>query len=359
VSRPVLTLCILIACTAPAFAQSATEPPAAQQHATPVDTPSPWLLVPVFSSSPKLGTAGGGLGAYLKMFDPKSRVSIFGVMYQYTSTHSQIGSVFARTSFGEDHHRIVAIGAFGNIKNDYEDYLGTGQPLKTDANMGAFVSRYLYRATGNWFFGGQGAASNYQVMGATPEDDFILETLGIQGFKSVSVGVTAMHDSRDNEDRPQRGWFLNVNNLAYREGLGGSASFDAYRADFRAFWQHRGRHVLAVRQYNWLTVDAPAAAEATVILRGYKIGQYLSPYTSSLEIEERVSLHRRWGATLFAGAAYLYGEPLVPLDRTTYPMAGAGLHFLIKPEQHMIVNLEYAYGVDGNHGFYIKLGHGW
>jgi len=35
------------------------------------------------------------------------------------------------------------------------------------------------------------------------------------------------------------------------------------------------------------------------------------------------------------------------------------LHFLIKPEQHMIVNLEYAYGVDGNHGFYIKLGHGW
>ena len=26
---------------------------------------SPWLLVPVFSSSPKLGTAFGGLGAYM------------------------------------------------------------------------------------------------------------------------------------------------------------------------------------------------------------------------------------------------------------------------------------------------------
>ena len=40
-----------------------------------------------------------------------------------------------------------------------------------------------------------------------------------------------MHDSRDNEDMPTRGWFLNLNNLAYREALGGSASYDAYRAD--------------------------------------------------------------------------------------------------------------------------------
>jgi hypothetical protein len=38
-----------------------------------------------------------------------------------------------------------------------------------------------------------------------------------------------MHDSRDNEDMPTRGWLLNVNNLAYREALGGSSSFDAYR----------------------------------------------------------------------------------------------------------------------------------
>ena len=33
------------------------------------------------------------------------------------------------------------------------------------------------------------------------------------------------------------------------------------------FWTHGGAHVLAVRQYNWLTSDVPVAAEATVILR--------------------------------------------------------------------------------------------
>jgi len=44
-----------------------------------------------------------------------------------------------------------------------------------------------------------------------------------------------MHDSRDDEDMPRRGWYLNMNNLAYREALGGADSFDAYRADIRAF----------------------------------------------------------------------------------------------------------------------------
>ena len=146
---------------------------------------------------------------------------------------------------------------FGHIENDYEDYLGTGQPLKTEDDMKAVVARYLFRAVGDWFIGGQGNAANYQVLGATPEDDLVLETLGVRGFKSAALGAVLMHDSRDSEDMPTTGWFLNVNNLAYREALGGSSSFDAYRVDLRTFWKHGGGHVLAVRQYNWLTQRCP------------------------------------------------------------------------------------------------------
>ena len=80
---------------------------------------------------------------------------------------------------------------------------------------------------------------------------------------------------------------------------------------------------------------------------------------SSLEVEERLSFNKRWGATLFAGAAQLYGEAPVPLERSTYPTIGAGLHFVIKPAQHMLVNLEYAQGIGDNRGVYLKLGHAW
>jgi len=324
------------------------------------DQPSPWLLVPVVSSNPKLGTTVGGLGAFLHKFDTESRVSLFGATYQYTSTHSTIAALFARTSFGADHHRLAAVGAFGYIKNDYDDYLGTGQPLQTNDDLHAVTVRYLYRVKGPWFLGAQGNAANYQVIGESAEDELVLETIGVRALSAASLGAVVMHDTRDNDDMPTRGWYLNVNNLAYRESLGGSASFDAYRADLRAFWPHGGGHVLAIRQNNWVSINAPVIAQSTVLLRGYKLGQYLAPYMSSLEFEERLSLHPRWGATLFAGAAALYGEnDSHSANNDVYPMWGAGLHFVIKPVQRMLVNFEYAQGVEDNRGVYLKFGYGW
>jgi hypothetical protein len=321
---------------------------------------SPWLLVPVVSSNPKLGTAFGGMGAYLRKFDDASQVSMFGATYQYTSTESTIAGAFARTSFGADHHRLMAIAAFGYVKNDYDDYLGTGQPLRTNDDFTAIAARYLYRAVGDWFVGVQGNAADYQVLGATAEDDLVLETLGIRGFASASLGAVVMHDSRDNQDMPTGGWYLNLNNLAYRDDFGGSASFDAYRADLRVFWRHGGGHVLAVRQYNWLTEHAPANAEATILLRGYKMGEYLAPYMSSFDAEERLSFGTRWGATLFGGAAALYGDDDASSStRDWYPAWGAGIHFVVKPAQRMLVNFEYAQGIEDNRGAYLKFGYGW
>jgi hypothetical protein len=359
---------IVIACVALAWSISAASPalaapqqpePAKADEAKPAKPPSPWLLVPIVSSNPKLGTVFGGLGAYLRTFDAGSRVSLFGVTYQYTTTHSTVAGAFARTSFGADHHRIVGIAVFGYIKNDYEDYLGSGQPLKTNDDMKAGLGRYLYRIKANWFIGAQGSAANYQVLGESAQDDMALEALGVQGFRSAALGAVVMHDSRDSDDMPTRGWLFNVNNLAYREGLGGANSFDAYRADLRVFWKHGGKHVLAFRQYNWVTDGAPASAQASIVLRGYKIGEYLSQNMSSFEVEERISFSRRWGATLFTGIAGLYGAAVVPASRTYYPMAGGGIHFVIKPEQRMLVNFEFAQGAEHNHGLFLKFGYGW
>lgn len=317
------------------------------------------MLAPLVSSNPKLGQSVGGLVAYATAFDPLSRVSLFGLMAQYTSTDSIVAAAFARTSFTADRQRLVVLAVLGTIKNDYEDYLGTGQPLKTDDDLKTVAARYLFRAKGDWFVGSQFNAANYQVLGAAPEDDLALETLGVAGFNSAALGAVVMHDSRDNEDMPSRGWYLNLNNLAYREALGGSSSFDAYRADLKLFLPHGGGHVLAFRQFNWFTHDAPAGGQATVILRGYKLGQYLAPYMSSLETEERLSFGRRWGATLFAGVAGLYGTGVTPLERQVYPTWGAGFHFILKPDKHLLANLEYSQGVQDNRGIYLKFGYGW
>ena len=47
------------------------------------------------------------------------------------------------------------------------------------------------------------------------------------------------------------------------------------------------------------------------------------------------------------------------LGGSVYPLFGAGLHFVIKPEQHNVENIEYAQGVEDNRGVLLKLGYAW
>src|SRR3974377_1372276 len=125
---------------------------------------SPWLLVPTLSSNPKLGTTVGAMAGYMHYFDPDSRVSIFGASAQYTSTNSLIGVLFAKTSFDADHQRLNVFAAGGNIKNDYDDFLGTGMPLKSEDHLRALALRYQYRVWDNWFVGVQAVDTNYKIL---------------------------------------------------------------------------------------------------------------------------------------------------------------------------------------------------
>jgi hypothetical protein len=109
------------------------------------DKESPWLLVPTFSLNPKLGFSLGAMAGYLHYFDEKSQVSMFGVGAQYTSTESTILAAFGKASFDQDHQRLIVFLGGGIIKNDYDDFLGTGQPLKSTDDLRAFAMRYLYR----------------------------------------------------------------------------------------------------------------------------------------------------------------------------------------------------------------------
>jgi hypothetical protein len=150
----------------------------------PPATRSPWLLLPTFSSNPKLGTSLGALGAYVTKFDAESQASIFGLAAQYTNTESATAAAIARSSFGADHHRISMLAVAGKIKNDYDDYLGTGMPLKSEDNIRAVLARYLYRFKGDWFVGGQFVVTNYHIVGQTALDDDVLNTFGLTGFES-------------------------------------------------------------------------------------------------------------------------------------------------------------------------------
>jgi hypothetical protein len=319
---------------------------------------SPWLVIPVFQSNPKLGTTLGAMAGYLHYFDEKSRPSIFAVSGQYTSTDSIIGGAFAKTSFDEDHQRLLAGLMYGYVKNDYNDYLGTGIPLKSNGELKSFVTRYLYRIHGDWFIGAQGVYQNFNISGETSFDDEILNLVGVRPYKSGGLGLVGQYDSRDNENMPTQGWLLNVNNIAYRESLGGQENFDMYRADIRYYMPHGSGNVLAIRQLNIFTADAPTQVKAAVQLRGYKIGQYNSDYMSHIEVEERYRLAEKFTSTLFLGIACVYGGGRSCSNSANlFPAVGAGVQYVLKPKEGIVLNLEYAQGKDGNQGIYLKMGY--
>ena len=319
--------------------------------------PSPWMLLPTFSNNPKLGTSVGAMAGYITKFDPQSQVSIFGVSAQYTSTDSATVALFARTSFAGDQHRL-SVGAIGGvIKNDYDDFLGSGEPLKSEDHIRSIFARYLYRVRDDWFVGVQALATNYQMVGQSSLDDDKLDLLGLSGFESSGAGFVVQHDSRNALDSPKKGWLLNLNNVAYRQ----SDEFDVYRLDYRHFWSHGEGHVFALRQSNQWTHDAPPSAYAPVRLRGYTAGEYLGKSMSSIEVEERHRFAERWTGTLFAGVACLYGGSRggCSASDNRFPTAGGGVQYLLKPAQGIVVNLEAAVGKDDNKALLFQMGYAW
>ena len=264
----------------------------------------------------------------------------------------------AKTSFDEDHQRVLAGLLYGNIKNDYDDYLGTGVPLKNEAELKSLIVRYTYRVKGDWFIGMQGVKENFSIAGQSDFDDQVLDVLGIVPYKSAGAGLVVQSDSRDSENMPTRGLLFNLNNFAFRESIGAEDNYDIYRLDIRYFMPHGKGNVFAIRELNHLTDDAPTAARAPVELRGYKVGEYTGEYMSSIEGEERLKLSEKWTATVFAGVACLYGGNKACTDGpSSFFAGGAGVQYILKPKEGIVLNLEYSQGEGGSYGIYLKMGY--
>ena len=360
-----MAICCLLAAASGAVRAGETPPNADQPPEKPEDAatkiPSPWIIMPTFTNNPKLGSSLGILGAYMRKFDAQSQLSMFGISAQYTSTDSETIRAFARTSFAADQHRLLVLAIGGIIKNNYDNFLGSGTPLKSEDHLKAFVGRYLYRLQNDWFIGAQALSTDYQMVGQSELDDDVLGLLGLVGFKASGIGLALYHDSRDVTDAPKRGWLLNMNNIAYRPDTEGSDNFDVYRADYRHFWSHGNGHVFALRQSNQWTVDAPPSAFAPVLLRGYTMGEFLGKSMSSIEVEERHWIAERWTATLFAGVACLYGANRGSCSgsENLFPTVGVGVQYVLKPAQGIVANLEFAVGKQGNRALLFKMGYAW
>ncbi len=358
-----LAIMLLLATSSPGQAQTSNGDQAtADSSSGQPPARSPWLGTPLLSSNPKFGTSIGGLVGYLHKFDRQSPVSMFGLTAAYSNTDSYKAVLFANTFFDQDRQRLEAAAIYGNIENDYEDFLGSGQQAQTTDRIDLYFLRYLYRFSGNWFFGAQGIMTNYSSSAATDLGQGILDILGLGGFQSNGLGVALYFDSRDNTRSASRGSQFLAHNIAYREGLGGDASFDVYNAEYDIFLPLIGAQVTAIQFKGRWTSDAPNSSFSSVELPGYTRGEYLAQHMTFVLADQRIMFSQRWGMSVSAGVACLYGDSVVDgsldcFDRdNAYPSISTGVIYSLKPSEKIVVRAQVSAGKSDNSAFVLSFG---
>ena len=323
---------------------------------------SPWVFTPLISANPKFGTSIGALGAYMHHFDKKSPVSLFGLTGSYSDTRSYKAVLFANTFFDQDRQRVKAAAVYGKIENDYEDFLGTGKQAATTDNINLLFARYYYRIAGNWFIGAQGVSTNYTSSADTPYGQDILDLLGLGGFQSNGLGLVGYYDSRDNTRSASSGSQFTAFNMAYREGLGGDESFDVYVLQYDTYLSLLKKQVTALKVKGRWTVDAPNSAYSSIEIPGYTRGEFLAQYMSYAWADQRISFSRRWGMSVSAALACLYGDNVFGQDldcferSNMYPSISTGAIFTLKPEAKLVVRAQISVGKGDASAFILSFG---
>ena len=354
-------------------AEAAEQTPASTEEvideATPEAKQKPWLITPTLSADPKLGANIGGLVAYLKKLDADSTPSMTGLSVSYSDTDSVTGALFSQLYWKADTRRLSLLAAGAKINNEYDDFLGTGQTVKTQDNVHSFGFRYMHQLrSGGWFGGIQGISTNYAV-GADRLLEGMLDQIGLAGFDAAGVGLVFQHDTMNNQRDPSSGHLLTLHNVAYREGLGGEASFDVGYADLR--WYRTierftvgksGRSpVIAVQVKGRFTADAPLSGFSSVNLPGYTMGNYLSRHYSHVLLDARIPLARKLGLVAFGGVGCQFGEDIAGRDlscsEATFPSIGVGVSYMLKEEASVLIRLEIAKGKSDNEALYLRFGH--
>ncbi|NRB42573.1 MAG: hypothetical protein HRU20_29570, partial [Pseudomonadales bacterium] len=325
---------------------------------------SPWIFTPLISSDPKMKTSIGVLAAYMHKFDENSPVSMFGISAKYSSSASYTGGIFARTYFNNDKSRLIFASFGGKIKNTYSYDIGAEDDVdvKTSDDLQMTFLRFSERVYGDWFIGMQLINSNYIIEAYDDFSDEILAASDLTGFDSKAVGLVFSFDNRDNQHSASSGSNFIVHNLSYKERFGGDVSFDSYMLEYSNYIAHGEAHVFSWRVKGRWTKDAPNSGFSSMKLRGYVQGQYLAEHSTTLEFDERYALNDRWGLTAFAGIGCLYGNDLsgkstgCDSSDNLYPSAGAGMSYMLKPQEKMVVRAEIAVGKGDNYGFYLNFG---
>ena len=185
---------------------------------------------------------------------------------------------------------------------------------------------------------------------------------------SSGIAMNFLRDTRDNPINAYRGSFLNFNITPRLKFLGSDANWTSMLMEYRTYirFPASSPNILAIWSYNWFTLSGtppylmlPSTAWDKTFNtgRGYIQGRFRSNNMIDAEAEYRVQLTRNG---LFGMVVFTNLETFSNIDTWQFgtPALAGGLGLRIKLNKFSRTNIaiDYGWGRQGSHGFFINLG---
>jgi hypothetical protein len=325
------------------------------------------VAIPVVTSGPTLGSAFGGVAAYVFRVDSQSAPSALGVGAVYSTTQSWMFAAGSRVyykgrwnaggglAFFDVHYDFFGVGTAAGRADQTIPIIQNGDaevlellrriPKLMQLELGP---RYLHRGVTTTLDGDDITGSLANL--AMTADDYNISALG----------ANAAYDTRDDLFMPRHGAFGELAGMMSRYGLGSDFSYDFYRGALNQYVALPAGSVFAMRlSMCGVGHDAPiwemCMYGVRSDLRGYEGGRYRDRAMFATQGELRRPLGSRVVVALFGGIGGV-GRSLSNISGDALlPAGGGGLRYVISQEYHMKIGVDYAWGRDGG-AFYLRMG---
>ncbi len=193
------------------------------------------------------------------------------------------------------------------------------------------------------------------------QPDGALQTGTITGYNGgvqSAVGLVAIYDSRDNVINTWRGQLLEVSTYFYRREIGSTFDFTYLNVLYQKFWRLKHHHILAMQMKGRFGYGAVPFLDLSTagnddLLRGYAKNRFRDRNFVGGQLEYRFPLFWRFGMVVFGGAGEVYHQPdEIRFDQLKYSI-GAGLRFVVNPAERLNIRLDYGYGREGGHFYFV------
>ncbi len=335
-------------------------------------------LLPAISVTPTTGLLLGVASAvsFGAGEAPGTTLSVISSLVYFTALKQfgvqTYGSVFTR------YNKLLFQADWRYLNTSQPTYgLGGIQPTANQSNMDFDLVRFqqaMMKRIGPHLYVGGGYDYDAYVRIDDKGDTaghvtpFLAYNKGQPVTQTVATGpeVAALHDSRNNPINPTSGSYLGVRIAGYPTLLGSSSDWATTVVDLRTYLRPAKwwPGVLALRNYDWLTVGRPPYMELpaigwdqnALVGRGYGQGRIRGSQFLYGEGEERmpVTANGLIGLAFFLNVSS-FANPTNGQFASPDPGYGVGLRLKFNKATDQNVRFDFGWGKAGSHGLWLGL----